>query len=321
MTSCCWSSRRRCAAPLSSRASRSGPAPAGGLSGRRRIPPAAVAGLAHSDRAVRDSAGRGVGAGPSGVWLPELLHGCDERPLRTAPMVNADELLGLVMAQPRAGGSRLRRAGRARPCRVRAPGWARPAQRSPRLAAPGLARRGQPPDRAAQGVTGARGLGRGCRAASNRARPARRGAAAARRAVREPAPRSRSWPALNRPRCTGYSSSSAATLKWPWRSSANSPTASIPLYSPIAAWPRLSPSSRRAPPSHAARTRGSGRYPPQVEATVYFCCLEALQNAGKHAGDAASATIRVREEEGGLLFEVADDGAGFNPAAEDAEPG
>ncbi len=45
---------------------------------------------------------------------------------------------------------------------------------------------------------------------------------------------------------------------------------------------------------------------------MYFCCLEALQNAGKHAGDGAQATIRLREEEGGLLFEVADDGAGFD---------
>ncbi len=59
---------------------------------------------------------------------------------------------------------------------------------------------------------------------------------------------------------------------------------------------------------------GIGRYPQDVEAAVYFCCLEALQNAGKHAGDDATATIRVWEEAGGLLFEVADNGAGFDPA-------
>jgi signal transduction histidine kinase len=53
------------------------------------------------------------------------------------------------------------------------------------------------------------------------------------------------------------------------------------------------------------------RYPPEVEATVYFCCLEALQNAAKHAGPSARATLRVWQEQGGLLFEVADDGAGF----------
>jgi signal transduction histidine kinase len=60
---------------------------------------------------------------------------------------------------------------------------------------------------------------------------------------------------------------------------------------------------------------GTGRYPQDVEAAVYFCCLEALQNAGKHAGESATAKVRVWEEAGGLLFEVSDDGAGFDPAA------
>ena len=55
-----------------------------------------------------------------------------------------------------------------------------------------------------------------------------------------------------------------------------------------------------------------GRFSPDVEAAVYFCCLEALQNAGKHAGEGASATIRVWMEEGALLFEVADTGGGFD---------
>jgi signal transduction histidine kinase len=55
-----------------------------------------------------------------------------------------------------------------------------------------------------------------------------------------------------------------------------------------------------------------GRYEQQVEAAIYFCCLEALQNAGKHAGEGAEATITLREEEGKLLFEVADTGAGFD---------
>jgi signal transduction histidine kinase len=59
---------------------------------------------------------------------------------------------------------------------------------------------------------------------------------------------------------------------------------------------------------------GIGRYPQAVEAAVYFCCLEALQNAAKHAGPGAEATITVREEEGALLFEVADTGAGFDMA-------
>jgi signal transduction histidine kinase len=57
---------------------------------------------------------------------------------------------------------------------------------------------------------------------------------------------------------------------------------------------------------------GIGRYPQAVEAAVYFCCLEALHNAGKHAGDGASVTITLHEDEGALLFEVADTGAGFD---------
>jgi signal transduction histidine kinase len=54
-----------------------------------------------------------------------------------------------------------------------------------------------------------------------------------------------------------------------------------------------------------------GRHSPDVEAAVYFCCMEAMQNAGKHAGDGATITVRVWEEPEWLNFEVADTGAGF----------
>ena len=63
----------------------------------------------------------------------------------------------------------------------------------------------------------------------------------------------------------------------------------------------------------------AGRYPADVEAAVYFCCLEAMQNACKHAGEQASIRLRVREEAGTLTFEVTDDGAGFD--ATDRNPG
>ena len=60
------------------------------------------------------------------------------------------------------------------------------------------------------------------------------------------------------------------------------------------------------------RTNGTGRYPPEVEATVYFCVLEALQNAAKYSG--ASATdISLDASDGELSFEVSDDGRGFDP--------
>jgi signal transduction histidine kinase len=55
---------------------------------------------------------------------------------------------------------------------------------------------------------------------------------------------------------------------------------------------------------------GSGRYDPEVEAAVYFCCLEAMQNAMKHAGGVTTISVALAEQ-GGLRFEVRDDGAGF----------
>jgi signal transduction histidine kinase len=59
---------------------------------------------------------------------------------------------------------------------------------------------------------------------------------------------------------------------------------------------------------------GTGRYPLEIEAAVYFCCLEAVQNAVKHA-HASQVVIRVRDQAGQLGFTVADDGQGADPAA------
>jgi len=63
------------------------------------------------------------------------------------------------------------------------------------------------------------------------------------------------------------------------------------------------------------------RYSPEAEATVYFCCLEALQNAAEHAGAGARATVRAWHEQGALRFEVTDDGAGFEQGARRLGPG
>jgi signal transduction histidine kinase len=52
------------------------------------------------------------------------------------------------------------------------------------------------------------------------------------------------------------------------------------------------------------------RFPPEVEVAVYFCCLEALQNAAKHAPDAA-VTVSLADTGGELVVDVRDDGLGF----------
>jgi len=57
------------------------------------------------------------------------------------------------------------------------------------------------------------------------------------------------------------------------------------------------------------------RFAPDIEAAVYFCCLEAMQNAGKYAGDGAHIDVKVTTDGERLEFEVTDDGIGFDPLA------
>jgi signal transduction histidine kinase len=77
----------------------------------------------------------------------------------------------------------------------------------------------------------------------------------------------------------------------------------------------LGSAAQRATIPTRVETGTLGRYPSEVEAAAYFCCLEALQNAMKHAGPGATAVVRVWEEAGALRFAVVDDGAGFDAAA------
>ncbi len=64
--------------------------------------------------------------------------------------------------------------------------------------------------------------------------------------------------------------------------------------------------------------QGLGRYPIEVEAAVYFACMEALNNAAKHASG-SNVVVRLGEDEGHLAFSVRDDGSGFDP--EECRPG
>ncbi|HXV57625.1 MAG TPA: histidine kinase [Gaiellaceae bacterium] len=82
----------------------------------------------------------------------------------------------------------------------------------------------------------------------------------------------------------------------------------------------LRDAARRSPLPVAVAARGVGRYAPEVEAAVYFTCLEALQNAAKHARGATSVSV-VLVDDGALRFEVQDDGSGFAGEAVAAEGG
>ena len=84
-----------------------------------------------------------------------------------------------------------------------------------------------------------------------------------------------------------------------------------PLLSSAGLGVAMSAACRRAPLPATVDADGVGRHAPEIEAVVYFCCLEALQNASKYAGAEATARVRIWEEAGGLEFEVSDDGPGF----------
>jgi signal transduction histidine kinase len=76
----------------------------------------------------------------------------------------------------------------------------------------------------------------------------------------------------------------------------------------------LEAQARRSPVPVRVSPNGIGRYPQEIEATVYFCVLEALNNVAKYA-NASAVNVELRREDDALAFEVRDDGVGFDPAA------
>jgi signal transduction histidine kinase len=74
----------------------------------------------------------------------------------------------------------------------------------------------------------------------------------------------------------------------------------------------LESQARKATLSVTVDADGVGRYRQDLEAAVYFCALEALQNVQKYA-EATHAMVRVADAGGELRFEISDDGKGFDP--------
>jgi signal transduction histidine kinase len=65
-------------------------------------------------------------------------------------------------------------------------------------------------------------------------------------------------------------------------------------------------------PPLALTCSAAGRYPAEVESAIFFGCVEAAQNAAKHAGPGAAISLDVAERYGVIAFEVRDDGVGVD---------
>jgi signal transduction histidine kinase len=75
----------------------------------------------------------------------------------------------------------------------------------------------------------------------------------------------------------------------------------------------LAAQARRATLPVEVDVRVPARLAAELEAAVYFSCLECLQNVSKYAG-ASRATVTVASVDGMVAFEVRDDGRGFDPS-------
>jgi len=76
----------------------------------------------------------------------------------------------------------------------------------------------------------------------------------------------------------------------------------------------IEPQARRSPLPVRVEADGIGRYPQELETAVYFCTLEALQNAAKYA-QANEVAVSLLEDHGELVLSIRDDGVGFDRAA------
>ena len=80
------------------------------------------------------------------------------------------------------------------------------------------------------------------------------------------------------------------------------------IYLPLPGLRGLAPSLRAAAADAGLPVRivvSSTQCRDEVAATVYACCLQALEAIAEHGGSGARATVDVRDEDGALVFEVA----------------
>jgi signal transduction histidine kinase len=75
----------------------------------------------------------------------------------------------------------------------------------------------------------------------------------------------------------------------------------------------LRAAAERSPLPTTVHATGITRYRPDIELSLYFCCLEALQNAIKYAGDDATITITLCDHDW-PSFDIRDTGRGCDAA-------
>jgi signal transduction histidine kinase len=78
----------------------------------------------------------------------------------------------------------------------------------------------------------------------------------------------------------------------------------------------LETQARKAAVPVTVEPNGIGRYSQEIEAAVYFCTLEALNNVAKYA-EASSVQVGLADAGGELQFRVVDDGSGFDTSVTD----
>ena len=86
-----------------------------------------------------------------------------------------------------------------------------------------------------------------------------------------------------------------------------------PLLHDAGVAPAIRAAAARGPVPVRMIDRGIGRASPGVELAVYYCALEALQNVARHAGPDAHAVVTLARTSDELVFEIRDDGVGFDP--------
>jgi signal transduction histidine kinase len=83
-------------------------------------------------------------------------------------------------------------------------------------------------------------------------------------------------------------------------------------HGPVAALRAL---ARCSPVAIRVIDEGIGRAPATIEAAIYFCAREAIQNALKHAGPRAVVTATLARRDGTIDLTISDNGSGIPPHA------